>query len=32
MKIISLAPAMALAAIVGSAHPTLAQPYDQPWW
>jgi len=30
MKIISLAPAMALAAIVGSAHPTLAQPYDQP--
>jgi hypothetical protein len=30
MKIISLAPAMALAAIVGSAQPTLAQPNDQP--
>jgi hypothetical protein len=30
MKIISLAPAMALAAIVGSTQPTLAQPYDQP--
>src|ERR1035437_9686534 len=29
MKIISLAPAMALAAIVGSAQPTLAQPYVQ---
>src|ERR1035437_3762396 len=29
MKIILLAPAMALAAIVGSAQPTLAQPYDQ---
>jgi hypothetical protein len=29
MKIISLAPAMALAAIVGSAQPTLAQPNDQ---
>src|ERR1019366_6659738 len=29
MKIILLAPAMALAAIVGSAHPTRAQPYDQ---
>src|SRR5665647_2045088 len=29
MKIISLAPAMALAAIVGSAQPTLAQPNVQ---
>ena len=29
MKIISLAPAMVLAAIVGSAQPTLAQPNDQ---
>jgi hypothetical protein len=29
MKIILLAPAMALAAIVGSAQPTLAQRYDQ---
>src|ERR1019366_6126024 len=29
MKILSLAPAMALAAIVCSAQPTLAQPYDQ---
>jgi hypothetical protein len=29
MKILSLAPAMALAAIVGSVQPTLAQPYDQ---